>query len=212
MQTRFLSVPLTVALALVCGVLLSLRVRSHGESGAVHIAPHRGGSTTVIDSVLPVEEHLRRFRAGLSLTDSLLAGSPSAEALVRRFAEALERHDTAGLRAMHVSRAEYAYLYYPGARMARPPYELDPGLAWMQLTLASDKGLTRALQRFGGAPFTSLRHECAGEPLEEGAARVHRGCTLHWRTADGERRSAELFGAIVELERRFKFLSYDNAL
>src|SRR5262245_9032664 len=69
--------------------------------------------TRVVDSVLPREVEIARFRAGLPPVASLSGGASSREALIRRFVTALETSDTAGLRNLLMSRAEFAWLYYP---------------------------------------------------------------------------------------------------
>lgn len=82
----------------------------------------------VVDSLLSREELLRRFRGGVPPITALEGGSESRDGLVRRFMSALEKRDTVALRAMAMSRSEFAYLYYPTSPQGLPPYELEPGL------------------------------------------------------------------------------------
>jgi hypothetical protein len=49
---------------------------------------------TVVDSIFPIEEELRRFRVGLTPTDRLEGGATSPEALVDTFLRAIEAGDT----------------------------------------------------------------------------------------------------------------------
>jgi hypothetical protein len=194
------------------GVLSATVLAAACDRPAAASADAAPAGPKVIGEIIPVEEQLRQFRVGLAPVDTLAGGAPTREALVRRFVAALERRDTAALRAMHLSRAEYAYLYYPTAAVARPPQQLDPESAWLLLTLESDKGVRRALTRVGGRPLGYAGHACAAAPVVEEANRSWQGCTVRWRAAEGALDSVPLFGPIVERAGRFKFVSYRNKL
>jgi len=77
----------------------------------------------VIDSILPVEEELRRFRGALGGDSAtrFAGGSDSREALVRRFVKALVANDTSELVAMVIHGREFADLYYPESPYTHPP-------------------------------------------------------------------------------------------
>jgi hypothetical protein len=166
---------------------------------------------TVIDSALPRDEEIRRFRLGLAEPAALAHGAPSAEALVARFARAVEARDTAALRALRIDRAEFAYLYYPTNALARPPYDLAPGLMWFQLEGNSGRGLNHVLDERGGRPLAIVGHRC-DQVEREGENRVYGGCVVHRLQAPGDTVQEQLFGAIVERGNTFKFVSYSNKL
>jgi hypothetical protein len=168
--------------------------------------PAQGGP---VDSIIPNPEAQRRFREGLPEVSALAGGSDGREALVRRFAEAVERHDTAALRAMVMSRAEFAYLYYPHTRYTRRPYELPPELLWFQIQQNSEKGIVRVLRRLGGSSLDVRSVECEDEPESVGPARLWNRCLVHGAGA-GPEGARRLFGSIVELDGRYKFVSYAN--
>jgi len=96
---------------------------------AAHIEQVVAAGGTV-DSILPTEELLRRFREDLPPVDTLRAASESMEALVARLAHAVGTNDTTDLNAMVLSRQEFAYLYYPDAPLSQPPYDSPPALLW----------------------------------------------------------------------------------
>jgi hypothetical protein len=110
---------------------------------------------------------------------------------VRGFVDALERQDTAALIRMHITRPEFAWLYFPYTEAPG----LDPKIAWLLLRLESEKGLTRLMQR--PVPRGDLR--CEDEARKQGPNRLWERCRLGTR---------QLFGTIVEREGRFKFVSY----
>ncbi|MEJ7809040.1 MAG: hypothetical protein WKG32_01355 [Gemmatimonadaceae bacterium] len=156
---------------------------------------------------------LDRFRATAPDTPAVLAGgAASRSALVRRYVSALERSDTAALRALHLTRGEFAYLVYPSSPFARPPYSHDPALLWFEITQNSGKGLTRAMRRFGGRPLGFESYSCATAPERAGRNRVWSNCVVRFARAPGGAGRLALFGPILERDGRFKFVSYANGL
>jgi hypothetical protein len=167
----------------------------------------------VIDSVLPAEEELRRFRVGLTRTPTELSGgAASREALLARFASAVKRRDTTTLRELRIDRAEYAYLIYPGSQYTRPPYRQSPQIAWLLLSAASDKGLHRVVERYGGSDLPVSSARCDASPRHDGGVKYWSGCRLLVRNGSGENRWVRLFGSVAERNGRFKFASYENDL
>jgi len=165
----------------------------------------------VIDSALPLDEELRRFRANLPRVTALEHAAPSREALVQQFIRALERNDTTALVRLHVTRAEYAWLIYPSSANSHPPYHQPPDIAWMLSKASTEKGLTRLMARRAGKPLGVVGHTCNEEPEREGENRIWRGCELRVRSGTGiETARQRLFGSIIERDGRFKFLSYSN--
>jgi hypothetical protein len=163
----------------------------------------------VIDSSLPLEEALRRFRVGLRVVKELSGGAPTREALVRRFVRAVEQRDTAAVRAMVLSRAEFAYLYYPDSPFTRQPHEQMAGLVWFLTQSNSSKGITRAFDRLGGQPLGYRGHQCNVRPKRQGPNQLWENCVvrLGHGNSDAELR---LFGSIIERDGRLKFVSYAN--
>jgi hypothetical protein len=175
-------------------------------------SPRRVEAATVVDSVVPREVALARFREGLAEPESLTGGAPTREALVRSFARALEAGDTAALMAMALTRAEFAYLYYPTTPQGLPPYDLSPSLMWFTLEAGSRRGLARLLDQRAGHPLRYLSHTCDPSVSVEGENRVVGPCLIRHRDATGAVREERLFGLILERGGRFKFVSYANKL
>ncbi len=165
----------------------------------------------VIDSILPMDEYVRRFRTGLTAVERLEGGAEGRQALAKRFLAAISAQDTVALRGMLVTRAEFSWLVFPDHRYSEPPYELDPGIFWLQLTAESSKGIERVLQRYGGGRLTFQRLECAADTLQmlRGPTTLWGPCTVGYRTADSTL-TRRLFGSIVERGGRTKFISFSN--
>ena len=166
----------------------------------------------VVDSILPREEALRRFREGLPPAESLGGGAMSRDELVSAFMRALGAADTAAIADLAITRSEFAYLYYPTASQGLPPYDLEPGLLWFMLFEQSNQGIGRVLQLYGGTPVPLVDYDCGAGHRQEGKNVVYGPCVVRWRAKGGDTVSARLFNQIVERDGRFKILSYGNKL
>lgn len=165
----------------------------------------------IVDSILPIEEQLRRFRADVPDTLRRLdGGSSSREELVRSFFRSLAGADTTGLVRLTISRAEFAWLVYPDSPLSAPPYRLAPDLAWMRHAAASGAGLLRLLERLAGSGMQFQSWGCGEAPVQEGANRIWRDCAVRFERPGAEPQTLALFSSIIERNGRFKILSYAN--
>jgi hypothetical protein len=168
----------------------------------------------VVDSIFPVDEELRRFRKALGGDSALVfsGGSPSREALVRRFITALAANDTNEFRAMVIHGREFADLYYPVSPYSRAPYHQPPQLAWSLIQNPSADGLKKLLHNMGGKPLTYVGQKCDPKVVHEGRVTRYAGCIVRIVDAKGDTTTRLMFGSIVELGGVYKFLSYTNRL
>ena len=165
-----------------------------------------------IDSILPIDEEIRRFKERTGRTANVLDGSAgSRAALVMMFVNAVEHADTAALVRLSLDPAEFIDLYYPHTMYTHKPYELSPSILWIMITQNSDKGFIRLLRRYGGKRFGFEGYRCDAEPKVEGPNRIWDGCVLD-RRVDGHTETVRLFGSIIERDGRFAFVSYANDL
>jgi hypothetical protein len=168
----------------------------------------------VVDSIFPVDEELRRFRKVLGGDRAIVfnGGSPSREALVRRFVTALAANDTNEFRIMVVHGREFADLYYPASVYSRAPFHQPPQLAWSLIQNPSADGLKKLLRTMGGKPITYVADKCDPKVHHEGRITRYSGCIVRIAHANGDTTTRLLFGSIVELGGVYKFLSYTNRL
>lgn len=175
----------------------------------------RPSDTTIaadpIDRSRPPAEALALFRRPLPEVTALTGGAASREQLVGEFVRALEHHDTVMLQNLILTKAEFAWLYYPTAREANPPYSLAPDLMWFTHEGRSEQGIKVALEERGGRPIGYVRHHC-GEPRLEGENRLWGFCMLTRVESGRDTTEEQLFGLIVERGGVFKFVSYANQL
>lgn len=163
----------------------------------------------VVDSILPIEEHLRRFRASLAPVESLGGGVDSRDALVAAMVRAIAGGDSLALQGLLLTKAEYAWLYYPAHIYAATPYELDPATFWMMIGANGEKGLKRLLQHRAGQELSLRGYQCEASSAVHPPAREWNRCSLRL-VVGGEERTEQLFGSIVELGGRYKVVSYAN--
>lgn len=185
---------------------------SSGEAReAREVEPPQMAAAGVVDSILPLEEALSRFRTDLAETTVLEGEAPSRDELVRRFVRALESHDTTALKRMVLSRAEYAWLYYPTSTFSREPYYQMPQLNWFLNVASSQKGITRVVTRYGGKKLDFAGYECPDSARTDGGLSFWDRCVVSFQQ-EGEPRRMRLFGSIIERSGQYKFYSYANDL
>lgn len=172
----------------------------------------RGRDTDPVDRPLARDVALAEFRAGVPEPAGLSGGAPSRAALIAAFAGALARRDTAALGRLLLSRAEFAWLYYPTDPQGLPPYDLSPGLRWFTLRGSSDQGLRRLLEKRAGWDLKVAGVTCDPAVSHEGENTVTGPCVVHRLTAAGDTVSERLFGLLIERGGVHKFVSYANHL
>ena len=167
-------------------------------------------SPGVVDSVFPMDVMLARFRAGSEEPSGLSSGAATRDELVREVILALEASDTLRFEQLAVNLPEYAWLYFPTAKVAQPPYELAPSLAWFRVQEGNRQGVFRALREMGGRKLEYRGYRCGAEPIVEGENRVWTECLVQVSREPGEPAELPIFGSILERGGRFAILSYGN--
>ena len=205
--------PLRTATGWVLPVVLlaTLTIGGCSPSEAREAGVAESPAAGAIDSILPVEEALGRFQADLPQVEELSGGAASRDALVRRFLHAVEVQDTAALRSLVLTRAEYGWLYYPGSAFAREPYYQMPQLNWFLNVEDSQKGITRVVTRYGGTDLRSADYHCPQPERVDRQFTFWDRCVVAFQHEGAEKRM-RLFGSIVELDGHFKFYSFANDL
>jgi hypothetical protein len=165
-----------------------------------------------VDSIFPMDEELRRFREGLDAPASLSNGEGSMERLVEALIHRLEQADTAAVAAMPLTRAEFAWFYFPHTMYVEKPYELPPGFVWYHQQNRNSQGLRRLLRGHAGKElfYTGLRCPDDGEPF--GPGRIWHGCMVLGELPDGEAVEERIFGSILERDGIYKLVSFSSDL
>jgi hypothetical protein len=199
--------------ALVLGLLL-IGCADAGQTADTPVDPERPWRQAgdAIDSIFPMEVMLARFRASVPAVTRLEGGATDREALARTFLSAVAAGDSTTLTGLLVTRAEYAWLIVPAHLYARPPYELDPAIHWLQVQASSAKGLARVLERYGNRALAFQALACDPDTLQFAGStsiRASAPCTVTYRGNDSTL-TRRLFGTIIERDGVAKFLGYAN--
>lgn len=130
----------------------------------------------VIDSVFSPEENLRRFQATVAAPEGnrLSGGASSRDALIRKYWALLAAGDTLAMTPLIVSRAEYAYLYFPES--IEGANGMPPAVGWELIVRQSGRGLTRALFVAQSGPATIVRTVCSDTPRTMGKSTMYGPC------------------------------------
>lgn len=186
---------------------------SHATFPAAETAGNEEPTTRTpahVDSIFPMDEELRRFRVGLKEVVRLSGGARSRDELVELLIDRLEQSDTTAIAAMALTRAEFAWLYFPNTMYMSQPYELPPGFVWYHQQNRSSRGLTRLLRRFSGENLYYSGFRCPDEGEPFGAGRIWHGCTVLGELPTGEVVEERIFGSILELGGTYKLVSFSN--
>ena len=167
----------------------------------------------LVDSILPVEEEIRRFQATIPTRPTAFSNAARTRSgLVKQFVRALEQNDTTALRRLVIDRSEFGYLVYPASPNVAPPYRQSPDLVWLFRSASTDKAVSRLFARFGGKPLGYAGFACPGVADRQGANTLWSDCAVKRVAADGDSVQLRMFGAIVGRQGQFKFLSLTNGL
>ena len=166
----------------------------------------------VVDSILPVEEELRRFRAavGSGKILTLEGGASSRDSLLAKFLDRLQASDTTSVKGMLLSASEFAWLVYPESPYSKPPYTQAPALVWDQIQNHSRSGLLRLVRRLAGHELHYAGYSCSRKVEIQGNNKIWAGCTVRIGAPGESVRDHRLFGSIIERGGQFKFVSFAN--
>jgi hypothetical protein len=192
-------------LLIAAALLLSAACDREAPRPAAASAPP---ALAAVDSAIPPDLALAGFRADLGTPPTDLRGARrSIDTLIADAVRALALSDTAAFEPLAMDRAEFAYLYYPASPFAHEPYELPPGLVWMQIQETNRASVFRALGSYGGREWRYLGYRCAPGPALQGRNRIWSDCVVAMG-AGADTVRARLVGRILERDGRFKVLSY----
>ncbi len=163
----------------------------------------------VVDSIFPPEEALRRFQGEAAPVTAFSDGARSVDELLRRYWEILQSGDSLALRPYVVSKAEFAYLYYPESNEAETG--LQPHVSWLLYSNNSGRGLTRALAKAAVQPQPIVGTTCVDRTQVMGNNTLRGPCGII-RVLDARRDTTWIALHIVERAGVFKLLSFSNEL
>jgi len=169
----------------------------------------------IIDSILPPDEALRRLQQ--QVTDPaptrLTGGTATRPSLIRAYWAALQQTDTTAIQGLVVSKAEFAYLYFPESAPFASGMQPEP--AWVLYEAQTGRGLTAASSRARDALAgdAALRDVvCREGGRAEGASQTSGPCGVVLRWPDQRVDTLWIASTILRRDGRYKLLGLDNAL
>jgi hypothetical protein len=117
--------------------------------------------------------------------------------------------DTLAMTPLIVSRAEYAYLYFPES--IEGTSGLPPAVGWELIVRQSGRGLTRALFQAQRGPATIVRTVCADAPRRMGRNTLYGPCGVVIRRG-GVEETVWIAKSLVERDGVHKMLGLQNDL
>jgi hypothetical protein len=188
------------------------------EAGSFRLEPnHASGRVGEPTCVLDVVRHHVKWLAHLDRGWRVVAAERDQRAeriltLFRLALRALTERDTALIRRLTLSQAEFAWYYYPSDPQAYPPYDLDPQMMWFPLLGNSDNGLRQALQVYGGRSLRYRDGRCEGDSSAQGENVLWGPCSLGYEEPDGQRRDERLLKLVIRRGGAYKVVSWANKL
>lgn len=195
--------------ALICLVVGNACTRDQKASTGTK-SESASAQPTVVDSALPRGVELARFRADLGPEVTELShGFGTRDSLMDAFLKRLAARDTARLAELGLTKAEFAWIYYPSSPIGKPPYDLSPALMYFQFDGNNRKGFVHLLEERGGKDLKVVGYTCAA-PEKQEKNTVFAQCMVKRLQSPGDTLSELLFGGIIEHNGKYKLLNFAN--
>jgi len=150
----------------------------------------------------PVPLHEIEGEKGLSNAFS------SIDELCKEVLEKVAQKDKRYLEALALTEDEFKRYYWPHSDWSRPEVRMPFEFFWGDLHQKSSFKLAGILAKFGGKKFEFVSLRFAEETTEYQDARVHSDPRITVRNEDGKESEVKMFGAIFEMNSKYKIFSY----
>jgi hypothetical protein len=122
--------------------------------------------------------------------------------------EALEKKDTAALVGMMISEKEFKEWLWWEFPASRPETNISSQFAWDNHAINSSKGLRLALRDFGGNKLVYVSHRFEEAEDKYQTFVIHTKTRVMVADTTGKEWEMKVFGSVVEMNGRYKLLSY----
>lgn len=168
-----------------------------GKLAAYQLTARKTRPEVNLDPVRPVGE-----APGLANTHA------SVEDLARAFLEGLERDNFDAVRALGLTREEFAWHVWPELPSSIPERNLSLDWVWGDMNGKSLRSLRRTVAAWGGRELELVRVEFAGETTGYHTFAVHRDARLVVQDEEGRVGRLDLFGSVMEKDGRYRLFSF----
>ena len=137
----------------------------------------------------------------------LVAAAPHADALAKRFLDALAKNDESAMKELRITKEEFCQYVWPELPSSKVP-NLSCDFAWGQATLNSDAGFYGDLKHHKGKRYELIAVRFAKGSETYQNFNIHKDARLKIRDEKGVEREVKLFGAMLEMAGKFKLFSF----
>ena len=124
--------------------------------------------------------------------------------------DALNNNDIEKLNRLRVQRKAYLDWIWPEFPASQPPSNFPGDFAWSNLNKKCNVGMKKWIARYGGQnlKFVAIRFDESTETYK--GFQLLRGTVLVLKNAAGEKGELRMLGSVVEKDKRYKLLSYED--
>ena len=137
----------------------------------------------------------------------LAASAPHADALAKKFLDALAQNDEAAMKALRITKEEFCLYVWPELPSSKVP-NLSCDFAWGQATLNSDAGFYGDLKRHKGKRYELISLKFTERTEYYKNFNIHKDARLKIKDEKGTEREVKLFGSMLEMNGKFKLFSF----
>ena len=132
----------------------------------------------------------------------------SADALARTVLDALAHNDSARLRSLALSEAEFRDHVWPELPASRPGRNVPFDYAWGQMKQRSEGSLQQTVARYAGKRLTFVRTRFTGDTTHYQSFAVQRESEIIAADETGRELVLRLYGSALVKDGRYKLFSY----
>lgn len=123
---------------------------------------------------------------------------------------ALNDQSEENLHKLRVDKDQYINTVWPEFQTKYPAQNFTGEFAWGNMNQKCLKGVSKWVRRYGGNDYEFVRIQFTGETQEYNTFKLRRGTVLTVKTPTGEEQNLEILGSVVEKDRYYRLLSYDD--
>lgn len=123
---------------------------------------------------------------------------------------ALNAQSEEDLHSLRVDEEQYAKELWPEFPSSRPELNFTPEFAWGNMNKKCLQGVAKWIRLYGGKNYEFVRIQFTKPTQPYDTFKLRRGTILTIRTSDGEERDLRILGSVVEKEKYYRLLSYDD--
>lgn len=132
------------------------------------------------------------------------------EELGKAVVTALNAQSEDDLHRLRVDKDLYMNELWPAFQAQRPALNFTADFAWSNLDKKCRTGVSKWVRRYNEKNYEFVRIQFTEPTQTYDGFQLRRGTVLTVKTPDGKEHALRILGSVVEKERYYRLLSYDN--